>query len=87
MIPKSIVFDNVYAAILFEDKSNEAETKWPPFTGDILNFIFLNENIWILIEMWLKLVPKGPIDNMLALVQIMAWRWTGDKPLSEPVIT
>ena len=28
----------------------------------------------------------GIIDNMEALVQIMAWRWTGDKPLFEPMM-
>ena len=28
----------------------------------------------------------GPIDNIPALVQIMAWRWRGDKPLSEPMM-
>ena len=28
---------------------------------------------------------KGPINNMLSLVQLMAWSWTGNKPLSEPV--
>ena len=30
--------------------------------------------------------PKGPINNIPALVQIMAWRRPGDKPLSEPVM-
>ena len=34
-----------------------------------------------------KFVPKGPISNIPALVQIMAWRRPGDKPLSEPVMT
>ena len=34
----------------------------------------------------LKFVPKGPINNIPALVQIMAWRRPGDKPLSEPMI-
>ena len=33
----------------------------------------------------LKFVPKGPINNIPALVQIMAWRRPGDKPLSEPM--
>ena len=28
----------------------------------------------------------GSIDNIPALVQIMAWRRLGDKPLSEPMI-
>ena len=32
--------------------------------------------------MTLKFVAKGPIDNILALVQVMAWRRQGDKPLS-----
>ena len=34
----------------------------------------------------LKFVRKGPIDNNTALDQIMALRWTGDKPLSEPMM-
>ena len=34
----------------------------------------------------LKLVPKGPLDNIPALVQIMAWHRLGDKPLSEPMM-
>ena len=48
---------------------------------------FLNENVWNPIEISLKFVPKGPIDNIQALVQIMDWRRTGDKPLSEPIMT
>ena len=31
-------------------------------------------------------IPKGRINNIPALVQIMAWRWPGDKPLSEPMM-
>ena len=48
--------------------------------------IFLNENVWIFIEISLKYVLWGRIDNNLALVLIMAWRWTGNKPLSEPMM-
>ena len=36
--------------------------------------IFLNEKLRILIEISLKYVLKGPIDNNPALVQIMAWQ-------------
>ena len=36
--------------------------------------------------MSLKFVPKGPINNIPALVQIMTWRRPGDKPLSEPMM-
>ena len=35
----------------------------------------------------LKYVSWGLIDNMSALVQIMARRCPGDKPLSEPMLT
>ena len=50
---------------------------------DILKCIFLNENAWIPIMISLKFVPKDPINNIPALVQIMAWCRPGDKPLSE----
>ena len=33
-----------------------------------------------------KFVPKGPINNIPVLVQIMAWRRISDKPLSEPMM-
>ena len=56
------------------------------FPDDIFKSIFLNENVWISIKISLKLVTKGPINNILALVQIMAWRRPGDKPLSEPIM-
>ena len=53
---------------------------------NIFKCIFLNENVWIVIKISLKLIPKGPINNIPALVQIMAWRQPGDKPLSEPMM-
>ena len=53
---------------------------------DIFKCIFLKENVWIPTKISLKFVPKGPINNISALVQIMAWRRPGDKPLSEPTL-
>ena len=35
----------------------------------------------------LKYIMNGLIDNISALVQIMAWCRTGDKPLYDPVMT
>ena len=35
----------------------------------------------------LKFVPKGPIDYKSALVQVMAWHRTGEKPLPESMLT
>ena len=56
------------------------------FPDDIFQYIFLNENEWISIKISLKFVPKGPINNIPASDQIMAWRRLGDKPLSEPMV-
>ena len=56
------------------------------FPDDVFKCIFLNENAWILIKISLRFVPKGPINNIPAFVQIMAWRRPGDKPLSESMM-
>ena len=56
------------------------------FADDTFKCIFLNENVWIPVKFSLKYVPKGPINNIPPLVQIMAWRRSGDKPLSEPMM-
>ena len=56
------------------------------FPDDILKCIFLTENVIISIKMSLKFVPKGSINNIATLVQIMAWRRPGEKPLSEPMM-
>ena len=54
------------------------------FADDIFKCIFLNARISL--KILLKFVPKIRINNIRALVQIMAWRWPGDKPLSEPMM-
>ena len=54
------------------------------FADDTFKRIFLNENVLISIKISLKFVPKGPINNIPALVSIMALRRPGDRPLSEP---
>ena len=50
---------------------------------DNFGYIFLNENDRILIQISFKFVPRSSIDNKPALVQVMAWCQTGDKPLPE----
>ena len=40
-----------------------------------------NENVWNSVKIALKFIPKGLIDDKTALVQVMTWRWTGNKPL------
>ena len=56
------------------------------FAVNIFKFIFLNENICILIKVSLEFVPKGVI-NKPALFQVMAWYWWGDNSLLEPTMT
>ena len=56
------------------------------FADEIFKCIFLNENVWIALKISLEFVPKVRINNIPALVQIMAWRRPGDKPLSEPMM-
>ena len=57
------------------------------FADDIFKCIFITESVWIFIQISLKFVPKGLIDNKAALVQVMAGRRTGDKPFPEPMLT
>ena len=56
------------------------------FPDDIFKCIFFNEYVSIFIRISLTFVPKAPINNIPAWVQIMAWRRSGDKPLSEPMM-
>ena len=56
------------------------------FADDSFICIFLNENVSVSIKISLKFVPKGPVNNIPALVPIMAWRHPGDKPLSERMV-
>ena len=49
---------------------------------NIFKCLFSKENAWISNEMSLK----GPINNIPALVLIMAWHRPGDTPLYEPVM-
>ena len=59
---------------------------WRHFANDIFICIFLNGTVWIPIEIALKFVSKGPLNNIPALVQWMAWQHPGFKPLSEAVV-
>ena len=56
------------------------------FPDDIFEWIFWNENVWISINISLKFVPRGPINNIPTLLQVMTWRRPGDKPWSEPMM-
>ena len=57
------------------------------FADGVLRCIFMNEKFCILINISLKFVPGGPINNKPALIKIMAWHRIGAKPLFEPMRT
>ena len=50
------------------------------FADHIFKLIFFDEIFCILIEIWLKVVPRNLTDNKWALVQTTAWHQTGGKP-------
>ena len=84
-------FNHAPHTVLFYLIKNFKKTHWgrekrPSFPDDIFKCIFFNENVWILIKISLKFVPGCPINDILALVQIMAWRRSGDIPLSDPMM-
>ena len=53
---------------------------------DIFKCILFYEDEIIQIQISMKFIPESPIDNKPALVQVMACRRPGDKPLSEPMM-
>ena len=57
-----------------------------PFADNIFECNFLTANHSILIQLSLKFVHKSLINNEPTMVQIMAWRCVGDKPLFEPMM-
>ena len=82
-----IRFKSFFLQIFFRFACHiEAETNGWHFADGIFKWIFLNESVWIPIKISLKFVPKGPVNNVPVLVQIMAWRRSGYKPLSEAMM-
>ena len=56
------------------------------FADDIFKCLFFHENVWISIKISMQFVPKGPIYNIPALVQILAWRRPDDNPFAEAMM-
>ena len=57
------------------------------FAEHTFKSILLRENVCILVEISVNLALWGPVYNKLPLVQVTAWHWTDDKPLSEMLKT
>ena len=54
---------------------------------DIFKFAFKNEKFCAFTRISLEFVPQGALDNKLSLLQVMARRRVGDKPLHEAMFT
>ena len=81
------VFSRTASSCPFQPSYSSVNTLRPRqngrhFADDPFKRIFLNETLRISIKISPNFVPKGPIDNIPALIQIMAWRRRGDKLLS-----
>ena len=87
-----VTISDLYIALWRQEASNlelntlRARQNGRRLADDTFKSIFLNENARISIKISLNFVPKGPIANNPAVVQIMAWRRSGNKPLSEPMM-
>ena len=57
------------------------------FAYDILQLIFFNEDVWILIQISQKFVHKAPINNKPTLVEITDCCWKDNKPLFKPMMS
>ena len=53
---------------------------------DSYRYIFLHENVLNALRIPVKFVSRVQINNMPASLQIIAWRWPGNKPLSEQMM-
>ena len=80
--PVAIIFDTgvccsyVFWGILNPSPPEQNGRHFPDDTFKCILMMF-----FISIRILLKFVPNGPIANKAALIQVMAWRRTGDKPL------
>ena len=84
--PPLLFTDNHRDIVVFGATTLRPRQNGCHFTDYILKGIFVNKDFCVSFQISLKSVPKGPIDDNPALVQIMAWCRTGDQPLSEPMI-
>ena len=78
----------IYGSIcmLCKDNSLRPRRNRHHVADDSFICIFLNETLSISIRISPKFIPKGPSNNIPALVQMMDWRRLGDQPLTEAIM-
>ena len=57
------------------------------FPDEIFKSVFIKENVWILVKIWIKFVLRDSVNSIPSLLQIMPRHWRGDKALSEPLVS
>ena len=74
-----LLYETYLTHLLLDEMAAILQTIFPDafYLMKILNFVWISP----------KFAPMSPIDNTSTLVQVMAWRRTGDKPLPEPMLT
>ena len=70
----------------FMGKRIEAETKWPLFRRRRFQVHSFEWKYFNFYWNFTDFFPKGQIDHIPELVQVMAWRQSGEKPSSEPMM-
>ena len=85
-IPATKYEGTVLGWLLFSKTLRPQQNGWY-FAGSIFKYILLNNKFYILIKISPKMVAEGPAAMKSALVYVMAWHRTGDKPLPEPMMT
>ena len=75
----------IFASLVFYVLTHLPLDKWLPFHRWHFEMHFCEWKVLCFDAISLRFVPKLPIDNKSALVQVMAWRRTSDKPLPEPM--
>ena len=86
-LPEPMLTCHQYCSVSFTLTDLSLDKMGTILADKIFNCISLNENDRIWIQIPLKYIPRSPVDNNLALVQVLAWHRTGNKPLPGPMMT
>ena len=81
---QSVVYCLMFRFLLFNTLRRRQNGRH--IADEIVKCIFFYENVRFSIEISPNFVCKGSFNNIPALVQIMAWRRSGERPLSEPMM-
>ena len=85
-VDDQIRFLYVYEANIWMIETLRHLQNYRHFIDDI-QYIFLKGDVFILIKISLRFLPRSLMPNSVALVQVMPWHRTGHKPFPEPMMT